>query len=142
MSSKQARFEAFLNAQQTRQQARWFRDVPAILSGLTTVIQDLKVPLAAHFNFEAKSLPKLRELYKTVLTAQNGNLDYTTYCDSRKAIGDIVSQINSWFRTSRIAVGVIAHMDPSYTGKARIAERFELVVGDSFGITCNRGWQN
>lgn len=142
MYSKQARFEAFLNAQQTRQQARWFRDVPAILFNLTTVIQDLKGIVGAHPNFEAKSLPKLRELYKTAMTAQNGNLDYTAYCDSRKAIGDMVSQINSWFRDSKVAVGVIAHMDPSYTGKARIAERFELVVGDSFDVSCNRGWQN
>jgi hypothetical protein len=139
--NRQAKFEAFLDAQQAKQQARWFRDVPAILDGLTKVIQDLKFNLSEKPNFAAKSLPKLREYYKIAMDAQNGKRDYEAYRDSGEAIGNMVSQINSWFRTSRVAVGVKSYTDPAYTGKAQIAERFELVVGDNFDITVNRGWQ-
>lgn len=138
MSSKQARYEAFLDAQQSRHQARWFRDAPTILDGLTAVIQDLKTTLADKPNFAEKSLPKLRELYKAAMNAQNGTRDYTAYRASCQAISDMLSQINSWFRTSRVAVGVMTHMDLSCYGKARIADRFELLVSDSFDVTVNR----
>jgi hypothetical protein len=140
-ANRQAKFEAFLDAQQAKQQARWFRDLPALLDGLTKVIQDLKFNLSEKPNFAEKSLPKLREYYKIAMNAQNGKRDYQAYRDSGEAIGNMVSQINSWFRTSRIAVGVKSYTDPHYTGKAQIAERFELVVGDNFDITINRGWQ-
>lgn len=136
--SKQARYEAFLDAQQATMQARWFRDVPAILEGLTKVIQDLKVILAEKPNFANKSLPKLREYYKTVMDAQNGKRDYEAYRDSGEAISNMASQINSWFRTSRVAVGIKTHPDRSYYGKTQLADRFELLVSDNFDVTVNQ----
>lgn len=136
--NKQARYEAFLDAQQAKEQARWFRDVPAILDGLTKVIQDLKFNLTEQPNFAGKSLPKLREMYKVVMDVQNGSRDYDAYRASREAIGNMASQINSWFRTSQIAVGVKIHQDYSNYGKAQIAERFELLVSNSFEVTTNK----
>lgn len=138
LHSKQARYEAFIDAQQAKQQARWFRDVPAILQGLTKVIQELKTTLAEKANYEAKSLPKLREYYKVVMDAQNGKHDYDAYLASKEAISGMVSQINSWFRSSNVAVGIKTHTDYSCYGHAQIAERFELLVSNSFDVTTNR----
>jgi hypothetical protein len=136
--SKQAHYEAFLDAQQAKHQARWFRDVHAILDGLSKVIQDLKINLAEKPNFDGKSLPKLRELYKAAMTAQNGERDYTAYRASCQSVNDMMHQINSWFRTSRVAVGVMTHTDHSNYGKMQIADRFELLVSDSFDVTVNQ----
>jgi hypothetical protein len=136
--SKQACYESFLDAQQDKQQTRWFRDVPAILQGLTKVIQELKTILAEKANYEAKSLPKLREYYKVVMDAQNGKHDYAAYLASKEAISSMTSQINSWFRSSNVAVGIKAHTDHAYYGHAQIAEKFELLVSNSFEVTTNR----
>lgn len=53
----------------------------------------------------------------------------------------MISQVNSWFRSSRVAVGLKQEMDPRYTGKAMIAAKYDLAISDDFNVTCNRGWQ-
>lgn len=140
MTSKQARYEASLDAQQVKQQTRWFRDATIILEGLTKVIQDLKMKLSDCHNFEAKTLPKLRDYYKIVITAQNSKHDYNAYRDSGEAIGNMISCINSWYRRSKVAVGIKAHADYTNYGNAQIADWFELLVSDDFDVTRNRGF--
>lgn len=131
--SKRGSYEAFLDAQQHKKQARWFRDVPSIMQGLTKVIQDLKFNLSEYPNYENKTLPELRKQYAIAMT--KGEMDYSQFNKSQEAIANMISKINGWYRRTNIAVGIQVVMDNAHYGRAKIPERYELVVSDKFDIS-------
>lgn len=143
---RQAKFEAFLDAQILKHRAVWFACLPSVLDELTSAIQQAKAALGSDetksANFEARTLAKLRPMYAEIkqILKQPG-FGHEEELRTRELIGNMISQVNSWFRSSRVAVGLKQEMDPRYTGKAAIAAKYELVISNDFNVTCNRGWQ-
>lgn len=145
MYNRQAKFEAFMEAQIVKQRKAWFSCLPAMLGDLTLAINKAKTALASDeeksANFESRSLTKLRAMYSETKQILKGTeLGYDEELRTRELIGNMISQVNSWFRSSRVACGVKTEMDPRYTGKAAIAAKYELAISDDFNVTCNRGW--
>lgn len=144
--NRQAKFEAFLDAQERKQRAVWFSCLPSILDEMARAINLAKDALVSDeeksTNFEQRTAVKLRPMYRElqqiIATPKQG---YDEESRSRELIGNMISQVNSWFRSSRVAVGLKQEMDPRYTGKAAIAAKYELAISDDFNVTCNRGWQ-
>lgn len=144
--NRQAKFEAFMDAQIKRQRTVWFSCLPAMLDELTRAINEAKAALASDeeksANFEARTLTKLRPMYGEIKQILKGtDRGYNEELRTRELIGNMISQINSWFRSSKVACGVKTEMDPRYTGRGAIAAKYELAISDSFEVTVNRGWQ-
>lgn len=157
MINRQAKFEAFLDAQILKQRKNWFASLPKIMIDMVDAINSIKVALkdqpARNFDeselirfrfekFESNTLSKLRPMYvgiKQILSKPNN--DHADEKRTRELVGNMISQLNSWFRSSKIAVGLKQEMDPRYTGKASIAAKYELLISDDFNVTCNHAWQ-
>lgn len=139
---KQAKFEAFINAQQKRHQEVWFQFLPDILRTLADAVVQTKTALASnedlYAKFEEGSLVTLRHMYGEIKELMRAEHTYDNHKRSQQIVGDMISQINSWFRSSKVAVGIKETINPKYTGKAAIAERFEVVISDNFAVTNNR----
>lgn len=145
-ANRQAKFEAFLDAQERKQRAVWFSCLPGVLDELARAVNLAKDALISDeekaTNFEQRTAAKLRPMYRELQQIiATPKQEYDEERRSRELVGNMVSQINSWFRSSRVACGVKTEMDPRYTGKAVIAAKYELAISDNFDVTCNRGWQ-
>jgi hypothetical protein len=134
MSKAQENFEKFLDAQQKKEEARWFRDLPGILIELTETIKTLKTILSEkdsdlYEKFERNTLPKLRENYKIARDAKH---DYDGCRASQEAIKEIMLKFNGWYRRSNICIGIKVFMGYRYTGKAMIVDHWSLIVSNDF----------
>lgn len=145
--NRQASYEAFLDSQDRKQRAVWFSCLSStVLSELARAINQAKAALSSDEDkaakFEANTLSKLRPMYaeisKILAKTDRG---YDEERRSRELVGNMISQINSWFRSSKVAVGLKQEMDPRYYGNAALAAKYELVISDDFNVTCNRGWR-
>ena len=144
--NRQEKYEALLNGQDACQRVVWFSDLPTVMKDLIKAINQTKSSLSEKVDllskFEEKSLPKLRSMYRELRTlSETPKHDRDAEVRSRELVGNMVSQINSWFRSSKVAVGVQVELDNQYYGKAVIAKSYTLVVSDDFNITLNRGWK-
>lgn len=139
---RQAKFERFLNSQQAREQANWFRCVPQIMTDLVQAIKMAQAALEGTekaAKFEANSAGKLRSMYRQVRAIQEGSArGYDEFTESQRIINDMISQVNSWFRSTKVACGLKATRDAKYYGKASLVEQFDLIISDDFNVTCNQ----
>lgn len=142
MSNRQAQFESFLAAQQKRHQEVWFKFLPSILRSLADAVVQTKSSVYKNndliHRFEGRSLIVLRQLYGEIKELASGEHSYDNYKRSQQLVSDMISQINSWYRTTKVAVGIKETLNPKYTGKAAIAERFDVMISDNFDVTLNR----
>jgi len=142
MSNRQAQFESFLAAQQKRHQEVWFKFLPSILRSLADAIVKTKSSVYKNndlmLKFEDRSLVVFRQMYGEIKKLAEGEHSYDNYKRSQQLVGDMISQINSWYRTSKVAVGIKETLNPKYTGKAAIAERYDVMISDNFDVTLNR----
>lgn len=142
--NRQAKFEAFIDSQQAREQANWFRSLEdQILPNLVIAINQAKAALDGTDKadgFEQRTATKLRESYKElrVIIRDRARRDYNTYLDSRRLVEGMVSQINSWFRSTKVACGIKGEIDGRCYGKAAIYAKFDLLISDSFEVTANQ----
>jgi hypothetical protein len=137
--------EAFSNfvdeIDQSRHQARWFRDLPQILTDLGSAVHAVRGSLAPEKlqRFEDRTVATLRETWKAARQISSGeNKGYDEFLRSQELVKSMISAINGWFRSSRIAVGVEVTMDHSCNGRAKIPMAFKIITGDTFDITNNR----
>lgn len=141
MSIKQANFESFINAQQKRHQEVWFKFLPDILQSLAAAVVQTKTALASndeqYARFESNTLIRLRNIYSEIKKLAAAEHTYENYKDSQKLIREMIYQINMWFRSSKVAVGIKETINPKYVGSAAIAEKFEIIIGNNFHVTSN-----
>jgi len=146
---RQAKFESFMDAQIVKQRKVWFDCLPSVMIEMARAINLVKESLIEAggmekmTNFETRTLTKLRPMYAEISKIRTSPpFDYDAERRSRELVGSMISQINGWFRSSKIAVGLKQEMDPRYTGKAAIAAKYELLISNNFDVTVNRGWSN
>ena len=142
----QAKYEVFLDDQMKKQRAVWFSCLPEIMDELTRAINLTNESLYKGggmikvAKFEDRTLTKLRQmLVKLKKIMDSSERGYDQEIASRRLIGDMISQINSWYCSSKVACGIKESMNPYYTGEAVIAEKYNLLIRDDFNVTCNRG---
>jgi len=140
--NRQEKFENFLDNQQAREQAIWFRDLPSVLAEVVNTIKEVQARLAGTEKaekFELNSATKLRSTYKNVVMIINGKeRNYQEFVDSKQAISTMISQINAWFRSTKLACGMKITRNPKFYGKASIPEKFEIITSDDFIISGNQ----
>lgn len=133
-----------MDQQNTKMYQRWFRDVPMLLTNLVQAIEQMK-DVAQTFDNPQKverfenTLIKLRNNYKTIKSCLNSDKNsFDRFTESQNIIRDMCSLINSWFRSTNIAVGINVEWDHRYTGNALIPLQYTLLISNSFDVTCNR----
>lgn len=125
MSSKQARFERFLEAQERKEQANFRRDLrDDIMPTLARVIKEF-AEVISHPNWKAKTLPQLRAQYKDLQGYLKGESDHYR---AEKALSTVIFHLNSWNRQTGKKLELRREIDPRYHGKAAIVTRFWLEV--------------
>ena len=140
--NRQAKFERFLDSQQAREQANWFRCLPQVMTDLVLAIKMSQAALEGTDKaekFEQNSAGKLRSMYKQVRVIQEGSArGYDEFTESQRIVKDMISQVNSWFRSTKVACGLKATRDAKFYGKASIVEKYELIISDDFKATANQ----
>lgn len=121
MSSKQAKFERFLDRQQTQEEHNLRRDLKGqIIPHLVETIKQFG-QMIEHENWEGKTLPKLRQYYATLQGFLNGG-DVRMFT-AREALKDMIFWLNGWNRTTGVKLHVHRESDPRFYGKASIIAR-------------------
>lgn len=124
MSDRQSRYEAFLDSVTKKQDAVIVRDLPKCLGQLVGFIKEAGEILKTHPNWDGKTVPRLRELYRTAMTALRSEPS-----KALTALQDSIFILNGWQR--RLSWRVViktTHTNDSRTGADPHAVRIDSVT--------------
>lgn len=141
-ANRQCRYESFLANVQEYEDIAIRRCLPAALAQMTELVKEAGAVIdacqdvvnengkrffgaTARDNWNGKSLPKLRKLYKTVRDIQT----YGRPADGLKALQEMATELNGWFRRIAWRVEVkLEHVNASRSGFDNNAVRISSVT--------------
>lgn len=140
--NKQSKFKFFLDTQANKESFNWKMNLDANLNFLANTINEIKKVLAEKnpellIKFNEKSIPFLKEKWKRIFELKNQfTIDFSEgqsiYREQKELIKYMMSNINSWYRTTNICIFMEVEYYSKYYGHARLINKFSIKTSNNF----------